>query len=479
MVFSSLSFLYLFFPLCALAYYAGKNRVWRNSVLLAFSLVFYAWGEPKNIALLLLASFVAYAGGLWMERLKERGCSRGRRSVFWAAVVLLAGKLFGFKYLNFFCDNLGGLLGQALPVPRIALPIGVSFYTFQILSYVIDLYRGETGLQRNFFYLTLYVSFFPQLIAGPIVRYQTIEEEILRRRESLADVTAGAKRFIVGLAKKVLIADNVGGIAQLIYQGDPQVYGSLMLWLAALAYALQIYFDFSGYSDMAIGLGRMFGFHFLENFNYPYISRSITEFWRRWHISLSTWFRDYVYIPLGGNRVKKSRWVLNLLAVWGLTGFWHGAQWNFILWGLYYGVILLAEKLFLGKYLAKWPKALQWVYAMFFVLLGWVIFNITDFTQMAGVLGTMFGFVPTQFTAMIAADTSIVRGLIYIPLGLVCAFPVLPWVKARWARLREGGPNLRSALALTVENALCFALLLLSIIYILSAAYNYFIYFRF
>ncbi len=299
MVFSSLSFLYLFFPLCALAYYAGKNRVWRNSVLLAFSLVFYAWGEPKNIALLLLASFAAYAGGLWMERLKERGCSRGRRAVFWAAVVLLAGNLFVFKYLNFFCDNLGGLLGQALPVPRIALPIGVSFYTFQILSYVIDLYRGETGLQRNFFYLTLYVSFFPQLIAGPIVRYQTIEEEILRRQESLADVTAGAKRFIVGLAKKVLIADNVGGIAQLIYQGDPQVYGSLMLWLAALAYALQIYFDFSGYSDMAIGLGRMFGFHFLENFNYPYISRSITEFWRRWHISLSTWFRDYVYIPMG------------------------------------------------------------------------------------------------------------------------------------------------------------------------------------
>lgn len=479
MVFSSLSFLYFFFPLCALLYYMGKNRVWRNSVLLAFSIVFYAWGEPKNVALLLLASFVAYAGGIWMERLREKGRPAGRKAVFICTVVLLTGNLFVFKYLNFFCGNLAALTGWTPPVPSIALPIGVSFYTFQILSYVIDLYRGEIKLQRNYFYLTLYVSLFPQLIAGPIVRYQTIEDEILHRQESLADVAAGAKRFVLGLAKKVLIADNVGGIAEIIYNGDTQIYGSLMLWVAALAYALQIYFDFSGYSDMAIGLGRMFGFHFLENFNYPYISRSITDFWRRWHISLSTWFRDYIYIPLGGNRVKKSRWVLNLLAVWALTGFWHGAQWNFVLWGLYYGVILLVEKLFLGRFLEKWPKALQWLYAMFFVLIGWVIFNLTDFSQMAEVLRTMFGFVPTQFVSMVAADTSIARGLIYLPLGIICAFPVLPWLKKRWVRLREGGSPLCANLALLAENTASIALLVLCVMYIISAAYDYFIYFRF
>ena len=478
MVFSSPAFLFAFLPVTFLLYrlIPGQGRgsvTAKNALLAVLSLVFYAFGEPVYVLLLLASVVVNYLSGLLLAPGRK-----GRRAVVAGSTAVNLGLLCVFKYADFAVGALNGL-GLSLPLPDIALPVGISFFTFQGLSYVVDCYRDPSLASKSLLKLTLYISFFPQLIAGPIVKYHDVSQQIDSRETSPGLTADGVRRFILGLSKKLLIANTVGHMADLVFGAAPAQLDVRSAWLGALCYCLQIYFDFSGYSDMAIGLGRMFGFHFLENFNYPYISRSITEFWRRWHISLSTWFRDYVYIPMGGNRVKKSRWVLNLLAVWGLTGFWHGAQWNFILWGLYYGVILLAEKLFLGKYLAKWPKALQWVYAMFFVLLGWVIFNITDFTQMAGVLGTMFGFVPTQFTAMIAADTSIVRGLIYIPLGLVCAFPALPWVKARWARLREGGPNLRSALALTVENALCFALLLLSIIYILSAAYNYFIYFRF
>lgn len=471
MVFSSLSFLYLFLPLCAVFYFLCKNRAWRNGVLLVFSLVFYAWGEPKNIVLLLLASLTAYLCGLGIERLKGRTALR--RAVFLIGVVLLTGNLFVFKYLNFFGDNLSRA-GLPLSLPRIALPIGISFYTFQILSYVIDLYRGEIQVQRNFFCLTLYVSFFPQLIAGPIVRYQTIEAEILDRQETLEDVAAGLRRFIVGLAKKVIIADSVGRIGEIIYKGDPEVYGSVLYWLAAAAYALQIYFDFSGYSDMAIGMGRMFGFHFLENFNYPYTALSITDFWRRWHISLSTWFRDYIYIPLGGNRVKKSRWVLNLLAVWALTGFWHGAQWNFLLWGLYYGAILLLEKLWLGRLLEKCPKPVRWLYTMGLVLIGWVIFNLTDFRQMTAALGMMFRFVPTDLTGLLAADASIVKGLVYLPLGMLFSAPLLPKLRARLPKEGRAG-----TLVLAVENLLCLALAVLCVIYVAGAAYDYFIYFRF
>ena len=299
MVFSSITFVYAFFPLVAVAYYLSKNRVYRNVVLLLASLLFYSWGEPRFLLLMLAATLAAYCGGLLMER-----STAHKRLILIVTVVLLVGNLFVFKYLNFFSENLSALFGWRA-LPKLTLPIGISFYTFQILSYVIDLYRGEIRVQRNYFYLLLYVSFFPQLIAGPIVRYETVEQEILERRESIDDVAAGLRRFILGLAKKVILANNIARIAETIYAGDSAVYGTTLYWLAAVAYALQIYFDFSGYSDMAIGLGRMFGFHFLENFDHPYTALSITDFWRRWHISLSTWFRDYVYIPLGGNRVKK------------------------------------------------------------------------------------------------------------------------------------------------------------------------------
>ena len=335
MVFSSLPFLFFLFQAVLLLCFVRKSRTWRNGVLLTASLLFYAWSEPRFLPVMVLAATLAWLGGLGMERLRTAGRSGGEKAVFIATVTALIANLFPFKYLNFAVENLNALSGLSLPPPGIALPVGISFYTFQILSYVIDLHRGEVQVQKSWFRLLLYVSFFPQLIAGPIVRYQTVEREITDRRETLEDAAAGARRFIAGLGKKVILANRLSLIAESVYGGDAGVYGTALYWVAALAYTLQIYFDFSGYSDMAIGLGRIFGFHFLENFDHPYAAGSVTEFWRRWHISLSTWFRDYVYIPLGGNRVSRRRWVLNILIVWGLTGFWHGASWNFLLWGLW------------------------------------------------------------------------------------------------------------------------------------------------
>lgn len=462
MVFSSITFVYAFFPLVAVAYYLSKNRVYRNVVLLLASLLFYSWGEPRFLLLMLAATLAAYCGGLLMER-----STAHKRLILIVTVVLLVGNLFVFKYLNFFSENLSALFGWRA-LPKLTLPIGISFYTFQILSYVIDLYRGEIRVQRNYFYLLLYVSFFPQLIAGPIVRYETVEQEILERRESIDDVAAGLRRFILGLAKKVILANNIARIAETIYAGDSAVYGTALYWLAAVAYALQIYFDFSGYSDMAIGLGRMFGFHFLENFNYPYISLSVTEFWRRWHISLSTWFRDYVYIPLGGNRVSRGKWVRNILVVWGLTGLWHGADWNFLLWGLYYGVLLLIEKLWLGKYLERLPKALRWLLCMIIVCIGWVMFNLTDFVQMRCALARMFSFTHVALSQSLAADVSIVPPLLWMLPALVFSTPV-----CRRVHLGE------SCGAEIVRNVVCLALLAVCIVFSVSATFNPFIYFRF
>ena len=468
MVFSTLPFVYAFFPAVFLLYFAWSNRIWRNAVLLAASLVFYAWGEPRLLAIMLLAALEAYGGGLLMERWKDD--TRRKKAVFLVAVALLAANLFVFKYLNFAADNLSLLLGVRLDLPEIALPIGISFYTFQILSYVIDLYRGKVAVQRSYFYLLLYVSFFPQLIAGPIVRYQTVEHEIRERRESLDGAAAGMRRFIQGLAKKAVMANAAGALAESIYGGDPALYGTAMYWAAAVAYTLQIYFDFSGYSDMAIGLGRIFGFHFLENFDHPYVSTSITEFWRRWHISLSTWFRDYIYIPLGGNRVGKPRWMLNIFIVWGLTGFWHGAQWNFLLWGLYYAVLLLAEKLWLQKWLDKLPKFAGWAYAMFFVVVGWVLFNLTDFSRLLAALGQMFTYHPTDWVGMAAADMSVLYGLFFIPLGLV-------WMLPMPQKFRLSGYD--SPAALAANNLLHLVLAGVCVVAIISSKYNPFIYFRF
>ncbi len=469
MVFSSLTFLFLFLPLVMGLYYALPWRRYRNLLLLAFSLVFYSWGEPLYIVLMLLSAFAAWLGGLLMEHWQSN--PKARKAAFWVTTILIVGNLLVFKYLNFFCDNLSALLGVELNVPQLRLPIGISFYTFQILSYVIDLYWGQIQVQRSYLYLTLYVSFFPQLIAGPIVRYQTVEDEIQNRRENWEDIVSGLKRFLVGLAKKVLLANNIALVSNIVYAGNPEVYGTLFYWIAAIAYALQIYFDFSGYSDMAIGLGKMFGFHFLENFDYPYIATSITDFWRRWHISLSTWFRDYIYIPLGGSRTTKGKHIRNICIVWALTGFWHGASWNFILWGVYYGSLLLVEKFLLKGILEKLPKIVQWAYAMVLVLIGWVIFNLTDFAQMQTALSMMFSFRPGNFVDIVAADSGILTALLYLPFGLVFMLPVGKWLKFRPLQGTKAGAVL--------EDAAHGVLLIVCIVYILSSSYNPFIYFRF
>lgn len=466
MVFSTLTFLFAFFPLVCILYYLIPNRTYKNFVLLAFSLLFYGWGEPKYIFLMLTASFVAYIGGLLIHKFDTLNRLKAKKAVFIITVILLISNLFVFKYLNFTVDNINNLFGTSIDIGTILLPIGISFYTFQILSYVIDLYKKEIAIQKNYFYLTLYVTFFPQLIAGPIVRYQTVEDEINTRKENLDDFVYGLRRFIIGLAKKVIIANNTGAIATIIYSGDINKYGTQFYWIAAIAYALQIYFDFSGYSDMAIGLGRIFGFHFLENFNYPYVATSITDFWRRWHISLSTWFRDYVYIPLGGNRVGKIRWFVNLFIVWALTGFWHGAQWNFIAWGLYYAVLLVIEKLFLLKVLNKIPKFFGWLYAMVMVLIGWVMFNLTSISQIWQAVTQMFSFNFTGFLPAVLENTEIIYGLFYIPLGLIC---MLPW---------KNKINMEKVPAI-VKNIVCLVLLWICVVCILGSTYNPFIYFRF
>ncbi len=466
MVFSTLTFLFAFLPIVFILYFIIPNRIYKNIILLIFSLLFYSWGEPKYIFLMLSASFTAYIGGLLIHRLEISNRQKLRKAVFIITVILLLGNLFVFKYSGFAVDNINAVFNSSINIGQIILPVGISFYTFQILSYVIDLYNKKVKLQKNYFYLTLYVTFFPQLIAGPIVRYQTVEDEINSRNVSIDDIVYGLRRFIIGLSKKVIIANNTGAVAAIIYEGDINIYGTQFYWLAAIAYALQIYFDFSGYSDMAIGLGRIFGFHFTENFDYPYISTSITEFWRRWHISLSSWFRDYVYIPLGGNRVKKSRWLINILIVWGLTGLWHGAQWNFIIWGLYYAALLITEKLFLHKLLEKLPRFISWIYTMVIVLLGWVLFNLTEPSQIYQALVQMFSFRYTDILTAVINNTDILYALVYVPLGIICMFP--------WKN-RINTSKIPDA----VINLTCIALLSVCVIFLLGSTYNPFIYFRF
>ncbi len=470
MVFSSLNFLYLFLPLVCVLYFLWKNRVWRNTILLLASVLFYAWGEPVYVFLILLATGVAYVGGILLERYWQAGRHKAARVTMILTAAVLVLNLLVFKYLGFLTENLGAVPMINIPVVELSLPIGISFYTFQILSYVIDLYRREVKVQRNFFYLLLYVSFFPQLIAGPIVRYQTVEQEISERKENWEDVVIGTKRFILGLAKKVILANNVALVAESIYAGSSAIYGTSALWIAALAYTLQIYFDFSGYSDMAIGLGRVFGFHFLENFDHPYIACSVTQFWRRWHISLSTWFRDYIYIPLGGNRVSKGRWLRNILIVWALTGIWHGAEWNFILWGLFYGVLLVLEKLFLGKFLEKLPKLVGWVYTFFIVNIGWVLFNQTDFTLLGSCLKAMFWYTPTDWAGVFATNLSLFVHMGWLPVAFLCCFPL----SRRLFRQRKD-----STMLSLVETGVYILLLLVCIAFIVSSSYNPFIYFRF
>ncbi|MDA3845339.1 MAG: MBOAT family protein [Vallitaleaceae bacterium] len=456
MVFSSYSFLFLFLPITLALYYLMPKRNLKNLVLFGCSLVFYSWGEPVYIVLMLVSILNDYS----MSRLidinhKKKRMGRAKLFLIISFAVNL-GLLGFFKYYGFAVENINQVFNLKLIAHQLPLPIGISFYTFQTMSYTIDVYRGKTKVQKNLLTLSTYVALFPQLIAGPIVRYIDIEHELEHRTESLQLFSQGTRRFILGLAKKVLIANPMGFLADSIYGGQISEHSSLILWLAALGFTLQIYFDFSGYSDMAIGLGKMFGFNFLENFNYPYISKSITDFWRRWHISLTTWFRDYLYIPLGGNRVSRLKWLRNILIVWFVTGLWHGASWNYIIWGLYYFVILLFEKFLIGGLLKKMPKIFAHIYTLFIVVIGWVIFRIEDFAVLKEVLYRMFSFQPIDMASVLLKYQSILYTLPYIIIGIIASMPIIPKVE-KWLENKSSGFKL-------VFDCYVFALLGITIV---------------
>lgn len=472
-LFSSLPFLIVFLPVVLFGYFVvlRKWRVAQNVFLLLASLVFYAWGEPKFVFVMIGSILFNWLMGLLIDRCRDKKAAKALVALDVAGNL---GLLFVFKYLMFTLNNINSLFGTSLTVPTITLPIGISFFTFQAMSYVLDVYRGDGKVQKNPLYVGLYISLFPQLIAGPIVRYQTVAEEIENRRETWTDFSDGVVRFMVGFLKKVLLANTMGLIADGIFDSAEPVSAAAS-WLGLIAYTLQIYYDFAGYSDMGIGLGRMFGFHFLENFDYPYISTSITEFWRRWHISLGTWFRDYVYIPLGGSRVKKPRLVLNLFVVWALTGIWHGANWTFVVWGLLYFVLLTFEKLtgVEKKLKSKAWLPLKYIYTMVFVCLGWLVFRAESLSDALAYFKTMLGIGTTTVD-----DTFVFYVTNYLVLLLaaaVFAVPVAPWLRKRTDRLSKA-PKTVCDVAYTV---MLFALFLVSISYIVKGSYNPFIYFNF
>ena len=385
MLFSSIPFLYYLLPIVILIYFAAPKFL-KNTVLLLSSLLFYAWGEPRYVFLMIATVSVNYILGILIEKFRGKALSK----IFMIISVTLSLAVLGyFKYADFFIENFNAATGLSVKLLNIALPIGISFYTFQILSYTVDVHRGKVRAQKNPVTLGAYIALFPQLIAGPIVRYIDVEKQLINRTHSFGKAAVGIRRFIIGLSKKIILANTLGELCDAFHAtGDKSV---LFYWLFAIAYMLQIYFDFSGYSDMAIGLGKLFGFDFCENFRYPFIASSISEFWRRWHISLGSWFRDYVYIPMGGNRVKKLRLLLNIFTVWFLTGFWHGAEWNFIIWGIYFAVLLLAEKYFLSAYLKK-SRLLSHIYVLFFIVISFAIFSASGLKEAAVHVGPMFGY---------------------------------------------------------------------------------------
>lgn len=466
MVFSSTIFLCIFLPIVLLGYYICPKKG-RNLFLLIASLVFYAWGEPKYVLLMMLSITINYVFGLLME--KNRQNERRLKLMLVLSVVIDLALLCFFKYTDFVISNINAAFDMGFDLLKLALPIGISFYTFQAMSYTIDVYRGDVKVQRNIIDFGMYISMFPQLIAGPIVRYADVEGQLRDRHVTAQDLSEGAMRFIVGLGKKVLLANQIGALWSEIYALGGHS-SALTAWIGAVAFTFQIYFDFSGYSDMAIGLGRMFGFKFPENFRYPYQSVSITDFWRRWHITLSTWFREYLYIPLGGNRRGLARQALNLFIVWTLTGFWHGAGWNFILWGLYYFVILLLEKLFMLKALDKAPKLLRHIYSLLLIVIGWVIFACDDITVLLPYLGSMFG-----------ANGALGGMDLYwlttkAVLLVICAIASTELPKKLMASC-TGSLGEKPAFAVKAVPALL--LLGLSMVFLIGDSYNPFLYFRF
>ena len=466
MVFSSTIFLCVYLPLVLLGYYICPKKG-RNLFLLIVSLVFYAWGEPKYVFLMIFSILVNYIFGRLMDKHREN--KKRLKLMLVLSVVIDIGLLSVFKYTDFIITNVNAIFGANFDLLNIALPIGISFYTFQAMSYTIDVYRDDVRVQKNLIDFGMYITMFPQLIAGPIVRYADVQDQLAERSVTTADFFEGVMRFVVGLGKKVLLANQMGAVWSDIYALGGDV-SALMAWTGAIAYTFQIYFDFSGYSDMAIGLGRMFGFKFPENFRYPYQSVSITDFWRRWHITLSTWFKEYLYIPLGGNRRGLARQALNLLIVWSLTGFWHGAGWNFVMWGLYYFVILFIEKLFLLKALDKLPKFFRHVYALLLIIIGWVIFASDDVSVLLPYLGSMFG--ANGAVGGMDVYTLLTKAVLLI----ICCIASTELPKKLFLSA-AGAMNEKAAF--TLKSVLMIALLALSMILLIGDSYNPFLYFRF
>lgn len=466
MVFSSTIFLCVYLPLVLLGYYICPKKG-RNLFLLIVSLVFYAWGEPKYVFLMIFSILVNYIFGRLMDKHREN--KKRLKLMLVLSVVIDLGLLSVFKYTDFIITNVNAIFGANFDLLNIALPIGISFYTFQAMSYTIDVYRNDVRVQKNLIDFGMYITMFPQLIAGPIVRYADVQDQLAERSVTTADFSEGVMRFVVGLGKKVLLANQMGAVWSDIYALGGDV-SALMAWTGAIAYTFQIYFDFSGYSDMAIGLGRMFGFKFPENFRYPYQSVSITDFWRRWHITLSTWFKEYLYIPLGGNRRGLARQALNLLIVWSLTGFWHGAGWNFVMWGLYYFVILFIEKLFLLKALDKLPKFFRHVYALLLIIIGWVIFASDDVSVLLPYLGSMFG--ANGAIGGMDVYTLLTKAVLLI----ICCIASTELPKKLFLSA-AGAMNEKAAF--TLKSVLMIALLALSMILLIGDSYNPFLYFRF
>lgn len=461
MAFGTLSFIVLFALPAVLLYFACKKHAWQNGVLTVASLIFYAWGEPVYLLLLLALSAVAYASGLALPRLDAR--AGAKKALLACTIIVLSLALFICKYLGFVLENTAFIFGIAPELEGIVLPLGISFYTFQLISYVCDVFSKKTEPEKNPFDFLLYVTFFPQLIVGPIVRYPDVKNALKSRTSSVDGVASGIRRFALGFFKKAVLSAEIAQISTGIY-ALPELAGTGAYWIAAVAYSLNLYFDFSGYSDMAIGLARIFGFCIPENFDHPYISRSVTEFWRRWHISLSSWFRDYVYIPMGGSRVGKARLFLNLLVVWAFTGLWHGAAWNFVLWGLYYFVLLVLEKFLFKKVLERLPAFFSWLITFALVVVGWVIFNISDLAQLGETLKTMFVFAPTDWRGLVSENSVLWKAFLFVPVGLIAMFPLQRLIKGRHD---------------IIKNVIALVFFALGAVMIIAGSFTPFVYFRF
>lgn len=466
MLFSSIPFLYYFLPCVVILYFISIKSM-KNTVLLLASLFFYAWGEPKYLIFMLISIIQGYIFGILIEKYHDKRQAK----VFLTASVLFSLILLGYcKYADFFIANFNLITGLSIPLLKIALPIGISFYTFQVLSYVVDVYRGDVSAQKSFINLAAYIAMFPQLIAGPIVRYSDIEEQLEKRNHNIENIALGIRRFIIGLSKKILIANVLGELVAVFKASNEK--SVLFVWLYAVAYMLHIYFDFSGYSDMAIGLGKIFGFHFPENFQYPYISGSITEFWRRWHISLGSWFRDYLYIPLGGNRAGRIKWLRNIFIVWMATGLWHGAAWNFVVWGILFAILLMIEKLWLLSLLKKW-QVFSHIYVLLFVIISFVIFDSSSLSEAFSCIVSMFGFqnLPLETFEAVYYLKSYAMILMLAILG---ATPLPSWFVVTVSRTKYGNLILSVAepVILTVLLAVCTA-------FLIDGSFNPFLYFRF